>query len=502
MTSLTEKVLEEADENMDVEGICAAPTSDDSQTSKAFQSIQEIEIGPEIGQGQFSTVYAGRWNGVFVSVKKQSRSLEELDEYLRREIEILRTMTHPNVIRFIGADDVSISHNEWDLFVITEYAPGGELSSILQSEIEIGMKFRVNIAFQLAQALDYLHSHKCLHRDVKSENVLIDGNFRPQLADFGMARFVESEDAQHMTICGTDEYMAPELLFDEDYGRPVDVYAFGMVLLEVLARREVGHNGFAERPVQNNFRLNVEELRGNSLDEGADPHPGSLPKETPPSIVELAVQCLEYEPENRPSIADVVGWIEEFMGELVEDDIPPPNAPIELNWEFQSTDEAAAETEPIQAMNTLVTAQSIGKGSSALSTMATPPKKRRPTWSATQNAGEPLTGFLFKKSTGRAYGVNKSWKKRFFELDKRNFSWYKDHSRSSFRRTVTEKDEKSIQFTKDMVCRTTDEKAHRFAIFRKTAEEEVIISRFAASNKSERDLWVMRIQNAIENFSD
>uniref|UniRef100_A0A7S2G608 PH domain-containing protein n=2 Tax=Octactis speculum TaxID=3111310 RepID=A0A7S2G608_9STRA len=190
------------------------------------------------------------------------------------------------------------------------------------------------------------------------------------------------------------------------------------------------------------------------------------------------------------------------MGELVEDDIPPPNAPIELNWEFQSTDEAAAETEPIQAMNTLVTAQSIGKGSSALSTMATPPEKRRPTWSATQNASEPLTGFLFKKSTGRAYGVNKSWKKRFFELDKRNFSWYKDHSRSSFRRTVTEKDEKSIQFTKDMVCRTTDEKAHRFAIFRKTAEEEVIISRFAASNKSERDLWVMRIQNAIENFSD
>ena len=81
----------------------------------------------------------------------------------------------------------------------------------------LGLKFLCKIALGCLDALSYLHKKKIIHRDIKSENILLDANFVPKLSDFGMARAVRDKVAHAMTICGTDAYMSPEMLFDEEY---------------------------------------------------------------------------------------------------------------------------------------------------------------------------------------------------------------------------------------------------------------------------------------------
>lgn len=120
-----------------------------------------------------------------------------------------------------------------------------------------------------------------------------------------------------MTICGTDEYMAPELFFDEDYGPSVDIFSFGMVLLELIARRKVGEQGFAERRPATKFELDFEATRA------------VIPSDAPESAVILALQCCDYSQENRPPTEGVFEWLQDLMKDLPDDDIPPPPvAPI------------------------------------------------------------------------------------------------------------------------------------------------------------------------------
>ena len=131
------------------------------------------------------------------------------------------------------------------------------------SKYELGWKFRLKIAHECSQALLYLHEHNFVHRDVKSSNILLDHNWTCKVSDFGMSREVsEYVPTMRMTICGTEDYMAPELMFDEEYSVSIDTYAFGMVLLEILRREKVGRNGFAVRRPQSKFKIDLDEVQG------------------------------------------------------------------------------------------------------------------------------------------------------------------------------------------------------------------------------------------------
>jgi serine/threonine protein kinase len=126
-----------------------------------------------------------------------------------------------------------------------------------------------------------------------------------------MAREMSNDSAntvRRMTICGTNEYMSPELLFDEEYSNSVDVFSFGMVLLEVMKRQQVGKRGdkcFAARYPQNSFTLDVEAVQA------------ALPPDAPPSLVMLALQCCEYDVADRPFSDDVYDWLQD-LGESFE----------------------------------------------------------------------------------------------------------------------------------------------------------------------------------------
>ncbi|CAM9842462.1 unnamed protein product, partial [Phaeothamnion confervicola] len=292
----------------------------DFEDTDFYVNGDSVTLGPTIGEGAFSTVYVGRYFGDAVAVKKQTRQGKDLEKYLLRELSVLKYIRHENMLEYIGAYNV-IAKARGQLhavYIITEYAPGGDLLKLLlNKDVQLSWKFRIRVAKEGAEALAYLHSQQLIHRDIKSSNLLLDADWHCKLSDFGMAREVSADGK--MTICGTDEYMAPEMLFDEGFSFPADMFSFGMVLLELMSRQKVGENGFAKRTPGKLFVLEPEEVQSAGAAAGA-----------PQSLIQLAVQCLEYEASGRATAEEARDWLRDLLEDdaaVPPDDAPPPPLP-------------------------------------------------------------------------------------------------------------------------------------------------------------------------------
>jgi len=298
------------------EGLVGVPQFDDFLTEPS-----DLQLGPVIGEGQFGSVHIGKYFGDIVAVKTQKRSTVQIDAYILRELSVLKFCRHENLLEYIGAcnmlaDSDRESEQFHTLYIVTEYAQGGELHSLLKSGQPLGLKFLCRIALGCLDALSYLHDNKIIHRDIKSENILLDGNWSPKLSDFGMARAVRDKVAHAMTICGTDLYMSPELLFDEEYTFSADMFPFGLVLFEMMARKVAGQDNFCERKPSKNFTMDYDEVRTH-LPVG----------ELPVELVDMATLCTDYEPTDRPLARDATSWMEDIIAKMEEDTLDPPEPP-------------------------------------------------------------------------------------------------------------------------------------------------------------------------------
>jgi serine/threonine protein kinase len=125
-------------------------------------------------------------------------------------------------------------------------------------------RLRVALARAAAEGLAALHGAELLHRDIKTENLLLDNGWRIKIADYGFAKKVadlKGGRAQPGTIVGTETFMAPEVIFGEAYGEHADVFSLGCVLAEVLTGRVPGVGGFLERTPRSKFAADLEQLR-------------------------------------------------------------------------------------------------------------------------------------------------------------------------------------------------------------------------------------------------
>ncbi|CAM9666824.1 unnamed protein product, partial [Ascophyllum nodosum] len=281
--------------------------------------MDDVDIGPQIGQGAFSKVYLGRYLGELVAVKKQARREADLEAYLMRELAVLKHFQHENLLQYVGASNAEsvepggLGH----VFIVTELACGGDLLALLLSEGEVGWKLRVSILTDAARALEFLHRKSLIHRDIKSPNILLDSRNRCKIADFGMARQIGTD----MTVVGTDAYMAPELMFDNPYGTSADMFSFGIVLWEAIYRQKAGADEFIERRMADQFELDVQTLQEDA------------PTDASPSLVALAAQLIEYDPDQRPTAEDTLLWLEDLSDALPED-VEPPRTPIDYESLF------------------------------------------------------------------------------------------------------------------------------------------------------------------------
>uniref|UniRef100_H3D2G6 non-specific serine/threonine protein kinase n=1 Tax=Tetraodon nigroviridis TaxID=99883 RepID=H3D2G6_TETNG len=184
-----------------------------------------------VGEGSYGRVFKGRkmYSGQVVALKlipKVGRSEKELLN-LKREIEIMRGLQHPNIIQLFDSFETKT-----EVVIVTEYAEG-QLYQVLEDDGKLSETQVREIACQLASALYYLHSHRILHRDMKPQNVLLMKNGTVKLCDFGFARAMSFSTFVLTSIKGTPLYMCPELIQEKPYDHTADLWSLGCILYEL-----------------------------------------------------------------------------------------------------------------------------------------------------------------------------------------------------------------------------------------------------------------------------
>ncbi|XP_042408496.1 inactive protein kinase SELMODRAFT_444075-like [Zingiber officinale] len=196
-----------------------------------------------IGKGGSSIVYKGHLSdGKELAVKLLKPSEDALKEFIS-EIEIITSLNHKNIISLLG---FCFENNI--LILVYDYVSQGSLEDLLHGENAnkhvLSWAERYKVAVGVAEALDYLHgggsTERVIHRDVKSSNILLSDDFEPQLSDFGLAKWSSASTSQPICddVAGTFGYLAPEYILFGKVDEKIDVYAYGVVLLELLTGRK------------------------------------------------------------------------------------------------------------------------------------------------------------------------------------------------------------------------------------------------------------------------
>jgi len=191
------------------------------------------KLGKEIGRGAFSVVKEGirKASGKKYAIKCISKKLIDKKELqlLEREIEIMKKLSHPNIIQLMEVIDTADT-----LFLVLEFAAGGELFDAIVNKGQYSEQDAAHIIKQILEAIKYIHSNGIAHRDLKPENLLLSETDKDfvKIADFGLSKDFGEEQLQ--TSCGTPDYVAPEVLLSEPYDMSVDIWSIGVITYVLL----------------------------------------------------------------------------------------------------------------------------------------------------------------------------------------------------------------------------------------------------------------------------
>ncbi|XP_028197512.1 serine/threonine-protein kinase Aurora-3-like isoform X3 [Glycine soja] len=203
----------------------------EEENSKRHWSLEDFEIGKPLGRGKFGRVYVAREVKSKFVVALKVIFKEQIDKYrihhqLRREMEIQTSLRHANILRLYGW-----FHDADRVFLILEYAHKGELYKELRKKGHLTEKQAATYILSLTKALAYCHEKHVIHRDIKPENLLLDHEGRLKIADFGWS--VQSRSKRH-TMCGTLDYLAPEMVENKAHDYAVDNWTLGILCYEFL----------------------------------------------------------------------------------------------------------------------------------------------------------------------------------------------------------------------------------------------------------------------------
>nr|XP_043617515.1 receptor-like cytosolic serine/threonine-protein kinase RBK1 [Erigeron canadensis] len=259
-----------------------------------------------LGKGGHAEVYRGCLpDGQIVAVKKitkkEKKDEDRVGDFLS-ELGIIAHINHPNAARLIGFS------SDTDLHLVLQFAPHGSLATLLHnSEDNIDWNIRFKIAIGIAEGLQYLHyecNKRIIHRDITASNILLTEDYEPQISDFGLAKWLPDKWAQQIVspVEGTFGYMAPEYFMHGVIHEKTDVFAFGVLLLELITgRRAVDSH-------QKSLVIWAKPL----LEEGyvkelVDPRLGNDYQlvEVKRTIV-VASSCIHHMPDMRPNMKRVV----------------------------------------------------------------------------------------------------------------------------------------------------------------------------------------------------
>uniref|UniRef100_A0A9R1SNU9 dual-specificity kinase n=2 Tax=Cyprinus carpio TaxID=7962 RepID=A0A9R1SNU9_CYPCA len=257
-----------------------------------------------IGSGFFSEVYKVRHRASNQVMALKMNKLSSNRANMLREVQLMNRLSHPNILRFMG-----VCVQEGQLHALTEYINGGNLEQLLDSNKYLSWTTRVKLASEIAMGLSYLHSKGIFHRDLTSKNCLIksdENGYTAIVGDFGLAEKIPSHDfeGEKLSVVGSPFWMAPEVLRDEPYNEKADVFSYGIILCEIIARIQADPDYL---PRTENF----------GLDYHAFQH---MVGDCPPDFLQLAFNCCNMDPKLRPSFPDIAKRLEEIQKKLKDDD--------------------------------------------------------------------------------------------------------------------------------------------------------------------------------------
>ncbi|XP_057961689.1 LEAF RUST 10 DISEASE-RESISTANCE LOCUS RECEPTOR-LIKE PROTEIN KINASE-like 1.1 isoform X3 [Malania oleifera] len=279
--------------------------------SELQEATYNFDPARELGDGGFGTVYHGKLrDGREVAVKRlYEKSYKRVEQFMN-EIEILTRLRHQNLVTLYGCT----SRYSRELLLVYEFIPKGTVADHLHGDqatpSSLPWPVRLRIAIETASALAYLHASDIIHRDVKTNNILLDNNFGVKVADFGLSRLFPN-DVTHVSTApqGTPGYVDPEYHQCYQLTEKSDVYSFGVVLIELISSMPAV-DIFRQNHEINLANLAVNKIQNQAFGELVDPCLGFesdlAVRRMTISAAELAFQCLQLDREARPSMVEVL----------------------------------------------------------------------------------------------------------------------------------------------------------------------------------------------------
>nr|AFJ45029.1 aurora A [Artemia parthenogenetica] len=296
--------------------ICSATTPEmrqalrettNSSERKCKWSLENFDIGKPLGKGKFGNVYLAREkkSKFIVALKvlfKSQLQKASCEHQLRREIEIQSHLRHPNVLRMYG-----YFYDTKRVYLILEYAANGEMYKSLQSQPDKRFDEATSAGYmaQISDALKYCHSKKVIHRDIKPENLLLGLYGELKIADFGWS--VHAPSSRRKTLCGTLDYLPPEMVEGREHDEKVDLWSLGVLCFEFL----VGQPPFETADQQNTYR----KIKAVSFD-----FPGHVPE----GARDLIGKLLRRSPSERLSLEGILNhfWVLKLLKPAVRKRLP------------------------------------------------------------------------------------------------------------------------------------------------------------------------------------
>nr|GEX72953.1 probable receptor-like protein kinase At5g61350 isoform X1 [Tanacetum cinerariifolium] len=271
-----------------------------------------------IGQGGFGKVYKGHIcineTSHVVAIKRLNSFSSQGELEFRAEIEMLSKLRHRHLVSLIG-----FCNDNKEMILVYEYMPHGALHDHLhKDDTHLSWVQRLKVAIGAAHGINYLHKggdtkHGIIHRDVKSSNILLDENWEAMISDFGLSKIIPVDHSIYASIKGTFGYLDPAYFFTNKLTRATDVYAFGVLLFELLSGRLPVDIRYGEEQCSL-VRWAKQFVKERKLEQMVDSKiKGTISSKCLRRFAQIANRCLDSVPKERPTMTEVVALLEALL---------------------------------------------------------------------------------------------------------------------------------------------------------------------------------------------